>query len=288
MRRKIQHYKCMNCGKQFQSERRKEKLEQKIWKEHIWKRQTVADLEEKYVKGEHTIRRILDRAKVQPRTEVEPEPVVAVFDGTHIGDEILLVGRSSKLKRNLAFAWIQQETKEAYSGLRTYIESKGFTLVAVVLDGRTGIPKVFKDIHVQICQFHQLQIVRRKLTLHPETYAGQELLSLVFTIADTDEKTFTEGLEKWFKEYGDFMNEKTYILGTRRWRYTHRRLRSAYLSMKRNLPFLFTCQKFPELEIPNTTNSLDGYWSRVKNLLAAHRGKNKERLKKMINEILWK
>lgn len=141
---------------------------------------------------------------------------------------------------------------------------------------------------VQICQFHQLKTIKRKLTLRPETEAGQELLTLGFSIAKIDEKTLDRELGEWHKKYEKFINEKTYPLGTKRWRYTHRRVRSAYLSLKRNLPFLYTYQKYPELNIPNTTNSLDGYWSRLKNLLSAHRGKNKERMKKIVTEILRK
>lgn len=168
------------------------------------------------------------------------------------------------------------------------IESRGLKISAVVLDGRTGIPKVFQDIPVQICQFHQLQIVRRKLTLRPETEAGQTLLVIGFSISKKDEMTLTRELNEWHKRYGAFINERSYTIGTKRWRYTHRRVRSAYNSLKRNLPYLYTYQKYPELKIPNTTNSLDGYWSRLKNLLSAHRGKSKERIRKIATEILRK
>lgn len=159
---------------------------------------------------------------------------------------------------------------------------------AVVLDGRTGIPRVFEGLPVQICQFHQLQIVKRKLTLRPETEAGQTLLAMGFSISKKTEAILACELQEWFKKYGSFINEKTYILGTRRWRYTHRRVRSAYNSLKRNLPFLYTYQKYPDLRIPNTTNSLDGYWSRLKNLLSAHRGKSSEHKRKIVTEILRK
>jgi hypothetical protein len=172
--------------------------------------------------------------------------------------------------------------------LRNNIESRGFRLKAVVLDGRTGIPRVFSDILVQICQFHQLQIIRRKLTLRPETEAGQELLVIGFSISKTNENALARELDDWFKKYENFINERTYTIGTKRWRYTHRRVRSAYNSLKKNLPFLYTYQKYPDLKIPNTTNSLDGYWSRVKNLLSAHRGKSKERIRKIATEILRK
>jgi hypothetical protein len=196
--------------------------------------------------------------------------VVCIFDATHLGEETLLAAREPNLKVNLGWEWIPSETKESYSLLRSSIESRGFHLTAVVLDGRTGIPRVFEGLPVQICQFHQLQIVRRKLTLRPETEAGQTLLSIGFSIAKKNEATLAHDLAEWFKTYGDFINERSYTLGTKRWRYTHRRARSAYNSLKRNLPFLYTYQKYPELKIPNTTNSLDGYWSRLKNLLSAH------------------
>lgn len=234
------------------------------------------------------MRTLLDRSVTRARELVAPQKVVCVFDATHIGETILLVARAPSLHANLGWAWIQSETKEAYAGLRAFVESKGFTLAGVVLDGRTGIPRVFGDMPVQICQFHQLKTIKKKLTLRPETEAGQELLSIAFGLAKSNEETFSLELSAWFNTYKSFMNEKTYILGTKHWRYTHRRVRSAYLSLKRNLPFLFTYQKFPNFNIPNTTNSLDGYWSRLKNLLSAHRGKSEERMKKIVTEILRK
>ena len=214
--------------------------------------------------------------------------MVGVFDATKLGLDLLLVARAPELGINLGWSWIESETKDNYARLKLGIETRGFTFTAAVLDGRRGIPRVFEGIPIQICQFHQLQIVRRKLTLRPETLAGQELLSPTFTLAKTDEATFTRELESWYAHYEQFLKEKTFTLGTKRWRYTHARVRSAYLSLKRNLPFLFTYQKYPELNIPNTTNSLDGFWSRLKNLLAAHRGKSRERVRKIVKEILRK
>lgn len=213
---------------------------------------------------------------------------MCVFDASHFGEDTLLVARSPHLKANLGWVWIEEETKEAYAGLRTFVESKGFHLTAVVLDGRTGIPRVFEDMPVQICQFHMLQTVRRKLTLRPETNAGKELLTIGLNIVKYDEEKLERDLNVWYEKYEPFLKEKTYILGTNRWRYTHRRVRSAYASLKKNLKNLFTYQKYPKLNIPNTTNSLDGYFSRVKNLLSPHRGKSKDRIKKITTEILRK
>jgi hypothetical protein len=254
----------------------------------VWQRQTINDLRKRYGKGKNWIRKTIDSSQVKRSATIPHQAVVCIFDATHIGEETLLAAREPNLKANLGWAWIPSETKESYALLRSDIESRGFKLTAVVLDGRTGIPRVFEGLPVQICQFHQLQIVRRKLTLRPETEAGQTLRSIGFSISKRTEATLTSELTDWFKEYGDFINERSYTIGTKRWRYTHRRVRTAYNSLKKNLPYLYTYQKYPDLKIPNTTNSLDGYWSRLKNLLSAHRGKNKERIRKIATEILRK
>ncbi|MDK4666677.1 hypothetical protein QG060_07210, partial [Kingella kingae] len=58
--------------------------------------------------------------------------------------------------------------------------------------------------------------------------------------------------------------------------YTHKRLRSAYLSLKRNLPLLFTFEQYPELFIPNTMNLLESRFAGLKSALNHHLGLNLE------------
>ncbi|HSW62829.1 MAG TPA: hypothetical protein VLH56_05930 [Dissulfurispiraceae bacterium] len=52
------------------------------------------------------------------------------------------------------------------------------------------------------------------------------------------------------------------------------------------LPSLFTYQKHPELNIPNTTNSLDGLFAHLKDLLRVHRGLKKDLKNKIIADFL--
>ncbi len=49
-----------------------------------------------------------------------------------------------------------------------------------------------------------------------------------------------------------------------------------------------TYQKHPELKIPNTTNSLDGYFNILKGLLTVHREMKTKRRYRLIQEILAK
>ncbi len=39
--------------------------------------------------------------------------------------------------------------------------------LAAVIDGRKGGKEVFSDVPVQMCQYHQLMILRRYLTMNP-------------------------------------------------------------------------------------------------------------------------
>jgi len=60
------------------------------------------------------------------------------------------------------------------------------------------------------------------------------------------------------------------------------------MSLKRNLPYLFTYKKYPELNIPNTTNTIDGYFALLKKKVAQHNGLRKDRRYRVICELLKK
>jgi len=137
-----------------------------------------------------------------------------------------------------------------------------------------------------MCHFHQKQIIRRYLTNQPKLEASIELKIITNTLTNTNEKQFTKELDNWHNKWKDFLKEKTINPETNRWCYTHKRLRSAFRSLKTNLPYLFTYQKYPNLNIPNTTNSLDGYFNILKSLINVHRGLNSERRYRIAIEIL--
>ena len=66
---------------------------------------------------------------------------------------------------------------------------------------------------------------------------------------------------------------------TKKWHYTHKRLLKCLFFFKNNLPWLFTFQDFPELHIPNTTNSCDGSFAHWKSKVKLHRGLSKKKKK---------
>jgi len=222
-------------------------------------------------------------------TDIEPQPTVIVPDTTFWGRQYgVTVFRSWTQRRNLWWNEVPSERMIHYQYGRKILEERGWTFVAAVIDGRRGLATVFKDIPVQMCHFHQLQIVTKYLTRRPQTEAGQKLRKLALTLTRTNKKSFSKALTVWEKKYHIFYTEKTYVLGTKNWYYTHKSVRSAYMSLKRNLPHLFTYQEYPELNIPNTTNTIDGYFASLKKKIAAHHGLRKDRRYRVICELLIK
>lgn len=197
-----------------------------------------------------------------------------------------LVVRDPHRRANVYWAEIERETLAEYQCARDTIESLGFEIQAVVIDGKPGLKPLFAGVPVQMCQFHMKAIITHHLTRKPKLDAGRELKDLVRSLCDTDEASFAISLDAWHEKWRDFLKERTIDSIASRWRYTHRRLRAAYRSLKSNMPYLFTYRQYPELNIPNTTNSLDGSFAHLKQLVKIHRGMKPDLKHKMILSIL--
>jgi len=133
-----------------------------------------------------------------------------------------------------------------------------------------------------MCHFHMKMIVIRNVTLKPQTEAGQVLLALIKTITYTDQILFRNRLREFHLKYISFMNEKTsHPNGS--WSYTHEGIRKAYLSIIKWFDYLFTYQK--DKLIPNTTNTCDGHFSHIKDIIRIHRGLHKSFKQKVLDAI---
>lgn len=220
---------------------------------------------------------------------ISPQSIIVVADTTFFSRGCgVTIFREPNLKKNLIWKEIHSETPGQYDQLKNELEYSGFKIKAIVLDGKRGVRQIFSDIPVQMCQFHQVAIVIRYLTRKPQLEAGKELKEIVLSLTICTEEEFTELLFNWHNKWREFLKERTVNPFTNKWFYTHKRLRSAHRSLKTNLPYLFTYQKYPELNIPNTCNSIDGSFTTLKNLLRIHRGMSRENRYKMICQILRK
>lgn len=233
-----------------------------------------------------TVTKLLDMVEV-PLKVHRPRCVVVVIDATFFGREYgVLVARNPSDHENLHAHEMRHKTKLEYQLVRDDLEGKGYTLVAVVLDGRRGIPRVFDGIPVQICQYHQWQIMKKYLTTRPKLESHKALLAIARLIAKSTEAKMKSLIDEFARDFQSDLDLKHICSCCGKPKYVHRKLRSAYRSITTNLPFLYTYQKYPDLHIPNTTNSLDGLWSALKMHVNAHRGLRLDRRFKVIRAYL--
>lgn len=270
---------------------KKERWVIRAYDDYTERRQTYDDLRKTYGKDPKTLRKYFDaHAGACGEIIVEKKPVNLIMDATFFSrSHGVLVCRANG--RNLYWMEISSEKVEYYLRCLDALEATGFRFESFTIDGRKGVRKMlqerYPEIPIQQCQFHQLQTITQKLTQRPKLEAGRELHSIACTLAKTTREKFTAALDEWHERWSEFLKERTYSNERKRqWRYVHERLRSAYFSLRRNLPWLFTYLDHPMLHIPNTTNSCDGSFSHWKNKVTLHRGIRKQRKKKMIDYLL--
>lgn len=282
----VQRYLCLLCGHSFRGTRRPQILRKLLWAEFVFNRSTVQQLAIKYARSVHWIRKELRSYEPSP-VEITPCEMVAVMDCVFFGRSSgYLVVRDPNKKRNVYLSKINRETLDEYRIARDTLESLGFVIIAVVTDGKPGMKRLYSDIPTQMCQFHQKAIITRYLTMRPRLEAGVELKELTRGLSKATEDAFARELLNWHTRWREFLSEKTTNRETGKWRYTHKRLRAAYRSLKTNLKHLFTYQRYPELGIPNTTNGLEGSFAHLKELVLIHRGAKPDLKEKIIRTIL--
>ncbi len=177
--------------------------------------------------------------------------------------------------------------------------------IVVVCDGQKcillAINRCWPTTRVQRCIFHVWQNIRTKLTLHPQTTAGVELLQLVKDLLKgikTKEKAgkWIKQLILWKQTYGDFIKERTYITNPapsqRKWWYTYRGLRSSYKQLdkliKDNQLFTYLETDLSEKSIPRTTNYVEGgINSQRRTKLKLHRGMSEEHQRRLVEWYLY-
>lgn len=206
------------------------------------------------------------------------------MDTTYFGRTFgVMVFKDSITGKILFKQYVKYETNNLYlSGIKE-ITRRGISIQSIVCDGRKGLFHLFNDIPVQMCQFHQIQIVTRYLTRKPKNAASIELRAIALSLTNSSRTQFENQLIQWQNKHQSYLNERTINPITNKSFYTHKRLRSAWHSLKRNLPWLFVFEENKELMINNTTNALDGMFADLKNKLRCHNGLSIQRKKKFID-----
>ena len=286
MRGRTQRYKCKVCGRRFDGGIRRNKSQ--VITDYVEGKQTLGQLALRYGVSERTIRRDLQGMQYVQKIS-KYKQVTIQMDTTYWGQHFgLMVIRDALRGRVLWRKYVRHETIGDYMEGVDWLKSNGFKIYGAVIDGRKGLAKALAPIPVQLCQFHQMLTVRHYLTQEPELEASRELLVLANSITRMDKDSFIGAFNLWYEKYNDVLNERVHDGRIKKNKppFMRPRLRSAYFSIKRNMPILWTFYDRPETGLPNTNNALEGLFSDLKVKVGVHRGISRENRRKLIDEYI--
>lgn len=190
----------------------------------------------------------------------------------------ILVMMDSKTDKVVSYHFVRTEKDIYYKIALNRLREKGYIIQSMTCDGRRGLMKELFDTPVQMCHFHMVAIVMRKLRKKYQSQAGKELKIIAKSLVKSSKNDFYRRLYAWFIKHEDFLkersekgNEKGYFP------YKHRNVRGVYASLKYYMNYLFTFEKHAEMNIENTTNRLEGLFKNLKRQLNNHNGLTKKR-----------
>jgi hypothetical protein len=122
-------------------------------------KQTYNQLAERFNCSTKTIQRWLDKVQIIKRKEFSGVAVV-IIDTTYFGRGFgVMVFKNSHDGVVLYKQYVRYETNALYLAGISEISRRGIEIQGIVCDGRRGLFGLFGDIPIQMCQFHQIQIV---------------------------------------------------------------------------------------------------------------------------------
>ena len=286
---RIQIYKCKNCNHKFHNQKRKSNINiDDIWNEYVFHKQTIRELIGLFDLDKKTLKMYLEEYTVKEKDDHDPRDIYLVVDATYFGKRKegtswgVVLFRDSKKKENLWWKFVINESFDHYLEGRLFLEAKGYAIKSVTMDGFKGNLNVFKGISIQICLYHLKQMVIRNISLKPQTEAGQVLLAMVKELPSMREDMFTNRIKQFHIKYAEFLLEKTHH-PSGDWSYTHEGVLLAYRSVTYWFKYLFTYRL--NKNIPSTSNTCEGHFSHVKDVVRIHRGLSREMKEKVIKTI---
>ena len=267
-----QLYKCTKCNHQFRGGSRVTITA--LWDSYLNGKQTVHELAQTHQLSDSSIKRRLRYVENEWRQpDLSGRSGFVHLDATYWGHNwgvMLALEESTNLPLYVAF--IKSETVLDYRVAVDTIEQAGYIIKGIIIDGKQALFKEFERYPIQMCQFHMKQIVTRYLTKNPRMHASRELKKIMDSITYCTKADFERYYAQWKIDWNKFINRRSVSKVTGKTLYTHRRLRSAMLSIDFYLPFLFTYQLPECLGMPNTNNKIEGTFTDLKKNLNNHSG----------------
>lgn len=253
-----------------------------MWELYLKGKQTVEQISLQSGNSTSTIKRRLKEVELPWEQPAIAGAGVVHLDATYFGRNTgVLLALEAGSGCLLYMQHIAHEHMSDYNDAVNSIQSRGYKIRGIVIDGLQKLFDILGEYPIQMCHFHMVAIIRRKLTKNPQLPAGKELLEIVYRMKTLTSTEFTKEFNSWKTKWKNFLKEKTTNPESGKTFYTHQRLRSAMTSISFYLPYLFTYEGVDGM--PNTNNLLEGTFTDMKKNLRNHPGMSPENRKRMMN-----
>jgi hypothetical protein len=195
------------------------------------KKQTVAELS-----AEYEISRSMVKRHLRGVVKVWHQPPLAGagfvhLDATYWGrNQGVMVALDAKSGSPLYVSFISHERMQDYKDAVSSIEKRGYSIKELVIDGIQSLFCEFSTYHIQMCQFHMKEIIKRYLTKNPKLKTARSLKILTDGLARMEKREFVSEYDNWKEVWKNILNRCS-ILKSGKTQFTRRRLRSAMHSI---------------------------------------------------------
>lgn len=230
-----------------------------------------------------------------------PDPTGEIYNCMVIDATWLKDGAVAIVKGN---GYIQQWEFGSYETMDLWVKvlSKMPRPSAIACDGNKSMLEAIRYVYgdtiiLQRCQFHLWQNIRLGTPKDSDVPVIREFRQLAYTIEKVktiaDIREFERQFYTLLLRHKDWLEEgyeeKLYTWQTVK-RYKHHKARTVYMQMVELLSThqLFSYIEYPDKDIPNTTNQVEGgINARIAELLRCHRGLRQDGQRWLISAYLW-
>ena len=213
-----------------------------------------------------------------PQEDIDYSKVrYVIYDATYFHkDGCLLNLMNATDQKIIAHTYVQKESfKDSYNWFIN-LKHQGLNPVFLTTDGERSIIRAIKmvwpGVILQRCLFHLQREGMRWLRTYPKTEAGKELRAILSTLSKIktiqEQNIFIQRYIDWVRKYREF------VLSPPRTTIALKDLQRTMVLIKNALPDMF--HYLTDSNVPSTTNSLEGFHSRLKSDYQRHRGLTKE------------
>lgn len=255
------------------------------YSEYLFGRRTLKNIATNLNISVKTLRNYFDDIEVN----YEPKPagkeaINLVLDATFFGREYGYFSFHNT-KKIIYAKEIKIESLAELNFCLDKLVQADYKFKSFTLDGKRGfisqLKKRFPGVPVQMCVLHQKMIVRRYITNNPNSDCGLDIKQLMKDFLQDSPQEFDDKFKALQEKHKTFLAEKN-----KKGKFKHEKVRSAVRSIKTNMHLLFEYKHHPDLNIPRTSNHIEGAFSHLKEKITLHRGLNIKRKKKAIMFLL--